>query len=42
VIAGSTKADHIRANAAVSDMGKLEDATIAKVREHAWVRNFYS
>ena len=41
VIAGSVNPDHIRANAAVSDAGKLDEKTRAELKQHAWHRNFY-
>ena len=41
VIAGSTKPNHIRDNARVSELGALDAATIEALRPHAWPRNFY-
>lgn len=41
VIAGSTKPEHIRANASVSSMGGLSADVLADLRGHAWQRNFY-
>ncbi|MGQ0815201.1 MAG: aldo/keto reductase [Gemmatimonadota bacterium] len=41
VIAGSTNPRHIRANAAVSALGPLDERVIAALRPHAWPRNFY-
>lgn len=41
VIAGTTKASHIRDNAEVSERGPLDEETLAALRAHAWPRNFY-
>jgi aryl-alcohol dehydrogenase-like predicted oxidoreductase len=40
VIAGSTNPEHVRQNAEASDLGELDPATSAALREHAWARNF--
>jgi hypothetical protein len=32
----------VEANCRVSDKGPLDDATVAKLRRHAWDKNFYS
>lgn len=42
VIAGSVNPHHIHDNASVSERGSLDAATIARLRSHAWPRNFYS
>jgi aryl-alcohol dehydrogenase-like predicted oxidoreductase len=41
VIPGSTNPDHVRDNAAASDMGMLEPASRIRLKSHAWARNFY-
>lgn len=41
VIAGSTKPNHIRDNAHVSELGVMSDEELAALRPHAWPRNFY-
>ncbi|HUP88638.1 MAG TPA: aldo/keto reductase [Longimicrobiales bacterium] len=41
VIVGSTKPDHVRANADVSDKGALDLGTMSALRSHVWQRNFY-
>lgn len=41
VIAGSTKPNHIRDNARVSDMGIMSGDELEALRPHAWPRNFY-
>jgi aryl-alcohol dehydrogenase-like predicted oxidoreductase len=41
VIVGSVSPRHIADNASVSERGPLDSVTKAKLREHAWVRNFY-
>jgi aryl-alcohol dehydrogenase-like predicted oxidoreductase len=38
VIVGSTKEEHVRRNAAVSDLGPLPPATLSALRAHAWDR----
>jgi len=42
VIPGMRRSAHVAANAAVSDMGPLPAATLAKLRKHRWIRNFYA
>lgn len=41
VIVGSTNPEHVRDNAAASDLGPLDAATREALRAHAWQRNFY-
>ena len=41
VIVGTTKPDHVRDNARVSDRGALDEETVSALRAHAWPRNFY-
>jgi aryl-alcohol dehydrogenase-like predicted oxidoreductase len=41
VIAGSTNPAHIRANAAVSEMGPLRGDVLELLKQHQWARNFY-
>ena len=41
VIVGTTKPDHVRDNARVSDRGVLDEETVSALRAHAWPRNFY-
>jgi aryl-alcohol dehydrogenase-like predicted oxidoreductase len=41
VIPGMRRPAHVEGNAAVSDMGPLSAATLAKLRKHRWDRNFY-
>jgi aryl-alcohol dehydrogenase-like predicted oxidoreductase len=41
VIVGSTRAEHIRANAEVPERGPLDEETLDRLRAHAWQRNFY-
>lgn len=41
VIAGSVNARHIADNARVSELGRLDEDTIARLRGHLWPRNFY-
>ena len=41
VIVGSTKPEHVRANAAVSDMGALDRRTVSELRAHAWPHNYH-
>lgn len=42
VIPGMRKAEHVRANARVSDIRRLSEETLTVLRkEHAWPRNFY-
>ncbi len=38
VIVGSTSAQHVRQNAAVSELGPLPEATLEALRPHAWDR----
>ncbi len=42
VIPGMRTPEHVRANAAASDLGPLPAATLEKLRRHRWERNFYS
>jgi aryl-alcohol dehydrogenase-like predicted oxidoreductase len=42
VIPGMRRPAHVAANAPVSDMGPLPAATLAKLRKHRWIRNFYA
>jgi aryl-alcohol dehydrogenase-like predicted oxidoreductase len=42
VIPGMRNPRHVTANTAVSDRGALPPETIAKLRKHRWVRNYYS
>jgi aryl-alcohol dehydrogenase-like predicted oxidoreductase len=42
VIPGMRKARNVEANCRVSDAGPLEEATLQKLRKHAWTKNFYS
>jgi aryl-alcohol dehydrogenase-like predicted oxidoreductase len=42
VIPGMRNPKHVTANTAVSDRGALPPETIAKLRKHRWVRNYYS
>lgn len=41
VIVGTTKPDHVRDNAGVSERGPLDEKTVRALRAHAWPRNFY-
>jgi aryl-alcohol dehydrogenase-like predicted oxidoreductase len=41
VIPGSTNPDHVRDNAAASDMGMLDPSSRIRLKSHAWARNFY-
>jgi aryl-alcohol dehydrogenase-like predicted oxidoreductase len=41
VIVGTSNPEHVRDNAAVSEMGALDEATLEELRGHAWQRNFY-
>lgn len=41
VIVGSTNPEHVRQNAAASDLGGLDKEIVEELREHAWERNFY-
>jgi aryl-alcohol dehydrogenase-like predicted oxidoreductase len=42
VIPGMRNPKHVTANTAVSDRGALPPETMAKLRNHRWVRNYYS
>ena len=42
VIPGMRTRCHVESNAAQSDLGALEAATLAILKRHAWDRNFYS
>jgi aryl-alcohol dehydrogenase-like predicted oxidoreductase len=42
VIPGMRNPKHVTANTAVSDRGVLPSETIARLRKHRWVRNYYS
>jgi aryl-alcohol dehydrogenase-like predicted oxidoreductase len=42
VIPGMRNPKHVLANASASDAGTLSKETLAKLRSHRWVRNFYS
>lgn len=42
VIPGMRRPAHVAANAAVSEMGPLPAAPLAKLRQHRWDRNFYA
>jgi hypothetical protein len=33
---------HVESNAAQSDLGALDAATLSTLKRHAWDRNFYS
>lgn len=41
VIPGMRSPERVRANVAVSDAGPLPQATVEKLRQHRWVRNYY-
>jgi aryl-alcohol dehydrogenase-like predicted oxidoreductase len=41
VIPGMRRAEHARANAAVSDGRLLDPATLHKLKDHAWAKNWY-
>jgi aryl-alcohol dehydrogenase-like predicted oxidoreductase len=42
VIPGMRKTRNVESNCRVSDAGPLEEATLQKLRKHAWNKNFYS
>jgi aryl-alcohol dehydrogenase-like predicted oxidoreductase len=42
VIPGMRRVRSVEANCGVSDKGPLDEATLAKLRRHAWDKNFYS
>jgi aryl-alcohol dehydrogenase-like predicted oxidoreductase len=42
VIPGMRRVSSVEANCGVSDKGPLDQPTLAKVRRHAWDKNFYS
>jgi aryl-alcohol dehydrogenase-like predicted oxidoreductase len=42
VIPGMRTVRHVESNAAQSDLGPLDPATLATLKRHAWDRNFYS
>ncbi|HUS19015.1 MAG TPA: aldo/keto reductase [Terriglobales bacterium] len=42
VIPGMRREEHVRANAAVSDQGRLDQSTLDGLRKHRWVRSFYA
>jgi aryl-alcohol dehydrogenase-like predicted oxidoreductase len=42
VIPGMRTRRHVESNAAQSDLGSLDGATLAILKRHAWDRNFYS
>lgn len=42
VIPGMRNPKHVSSNATVSDRGALPAETLAKLRKHRWVRNYYS
>ena len=42
VIPGMRSRKHVHSNAALSDIGALDEATLHILRGHAWDRNFYS
>ena len=42
VIPGMRRVSSVEANCRVSDKGPLDPATLAKLRRHAWEKNFYS
>jgi aryl-alcohol dehydrogenase-like predicted oxidoreductase len=41
VIAGSTNPEHVRQNAAASELGALDAGRVEALREQAWERDFY-
>ncbi len=41
VIPGMRREEHVRANAAASDQGPLDQKTLDALRAHRWVRSFY-
>lgn len=42
VIPGMRKARHVESNCALSGLGPLDAPTLAKLRKHAWEKNFYN
>ena len=42
VIPGMRKVRNVNSNCAVSNKGPLDAATLAKLKNHAWAKNFYS
>ncbi len=42
VIPGMRKVRNVESNCAVPDRGPLDASTLAKLRKHAWAKNFYS
>jgi len=42
VIPGMRKLEHVKANTAVSDKGKLSAELMEELKKHAWERNFYA
>jgi aryl-alcohol dehydrogenase-like predicted oxidoreductase len=42
VIPGMRKVRNVEANCAASDKGPLSEATLNKLKHHAWAKNFYS
>jgi aryl-alcohol dehydrogenase-like predicted oxidoreductase len=42
VIPGMRRTRNVESNCRVSDAGPLEEATLQKLRKHAWNKNFYS
>ena len=42
VIVGSTNAAHVADNAAVSELGPLDEETLDRLKAHRWARNFYA
>ncbi len=41
VIPGMRRISTVESSCAVSDLGKLDRQTLAKLKRHAWDRNFY-
>jgi aryl-alcohol dehydrogenase-like predicted oxidoreductase len=42
VIPGMRQVRNVESNCAVSDRGPLDAGVLAKLRNHAWEKNFYS
>jgi aryl-alcohol dehydrogenase-like predicted oxidoreductase len=42
VIPGMRRVRNVESNCRVSDTGPLEEASLQKLRKHAWNKNYYS